>query len=121
MEGRDYGLEAALHDGKRGGGRDRHLWRTGGLDVLRRRHRGIGEIVQRRALRVIELKRLLDLIYREPCDIAAVIAAQLRQLLRHCSTRVGSLYRRLSKRAAVTAAAGWRIGCEVVIAVGIEH
>src|ERR1700694_2996873 len=76
----NHRLDPLLHECETLRRRHRYLCRTGGFDVLRRFHGGVGEIVQRRTLGVIELQRLLDLIYRKARDVAAVVTAQLRQL-----------------------------------------
>ena len=44
---------------------------------------GFGEIIQRGTLGFIRLNRLLDFIDRKTCDVAAVVTAQLRQLVGH--------------------------------------
>ncbi len=60
---------------------ERDIGRAGGLDVVRRLDRGVGEIVERSALRVVRLDRLLQLVDRQAGDVAAILAAHLRQLV----------------------------------------
>ena len=73
----------------------------GGLNMGRTpRHRGahsgcrLGEVIQRRTLRVVGLNRLLDLIDRQTGDLATVLAAHLRQLVGSCSRGRGARCRR---------------------------
>ena len=117
LDGGNHRLDPLLHGCEPLGRRQRYLCRTGGFNVLRRFHVGVGEIIQSCTLGVIDLKRLLDLIYREACDVAAVITAQLRQLVGHRSPAAG----RLPNVNPRTAAAWWEIGYEVIIAVEIEQ
>src|SRR6185437_6018228 len=85
----------------------------------RRLDGGVGEVIQRRTLRVVGLNRLLDLIDRQAGDLATVLAAHLRQLVGSCSRSRGARCRR---RAAPTWRPTWRqIAGESVISVRSEN
>jgi len=53
--------------------------RASRLDLLRGRHGSVGEFIERGALRLGRLDRLLNEIDRQAGNIAAVLAAKLRQ------------------------------------------
>ena len=109
---RDHRLEPRLHRRQTGGRGRRDVFRTGHLDDLRGLDRRIAEIVERLALLVIGVERLLDPVDRKPCDVLAVIAAHLRQFTRLVRRRIGSRRRRVARR---------QITGQVVIAVRCEH
>ena len=87
---RDHRLDALLHGREPVRGGERDIGRAGGLDVLCRLDRGVGEIVERGALFVGRLDGLLELIDWQAGDVAAVRAAHLRQLIGRRGRRAGA-------------------------------
>ena len=67
--------------------RQRHGGRAGRLDFLRGRDGSVGEFIERGARRFGRLYRLMNQIDRQASNLATILAAQLRQLVRRVITR----------------------------------